>query len=212
MLYQLGRKALPSAAIGFLLLVSGCTFQQTVPTARLIQHQAIVDVAGLKETETIEPVKVHVAAPQKWEALNIKYTPMFTDAQWRSPSRLTGVGVAYVRLPIPLPARALVWFAKNEYVKRSGDQSGEVLGQWTDDLGRPWFEARNSRYHVRGYCVTKGFEAWIIYSGYKREQPPSAAELGVAARSLETIVPTPFATDVPQQRMATGISAKNDPS
>src|SRR5688572_32580573 len=58
--------------------------------ARLIQHQAIVDVAGLKETETIEPVKVHVAAPQKWEALNIKHSALFIDAQWRSPSRLTG--------------------------------------------------------------------------------------------------------------------------
>jgi len=79
-----------------------------------------------------------------------------------------------------------------------------VLGQWTDALGRPWFEAQNSKYHIRGYVVTKGFEAWVIYCGYRRERPPSAPELGVAARSLETIVPTPFAEDVPRQPLAQG--------
>jgi hypothetical protein len=67
---------------------------------------------------------------------------------------------------------------------------------------RPWFEAENSNYHVRGSIVVKGFEAWIIYCGYKTAQPPSAAELGVAARSLETIVPTPYARQVPQRPVA----------
>ena len=210
MSYKLLRAGLPSVVC--LLVLTGCTFKQTVPTARLIQHQAVVDVAGLEETEVVEPVKVHIAAPQKWEALNVRDSRLFVNAQWRSPSRMTGVGVAYVRLPFPLPARMLVWFAKREYTSRSGDNSGEVLGEWVDDLGRPWFEARNSNYHVRGYCVTKGFEAWIIYSGYKREQPPSAAELGVAARSLETIVPTPFAPEVPRRPMASGQRAGNDPS
>ena len=61
---------------------------------------------------------------------------------------------------------------------------------------------RTANYHVRGYIVSKGFEAWIIYCGYKTAQPPSATELGVAARSLETIVPTPFAAEVPQKSMA----------
>jgi hypothetical protein len=195
------RAAVTSAGICLLLLVStGCQFQQTVPTVRLIQHQALIEMSGLKDTEVVEQVKVHIAAPQKWETLQPKVTAMYTDMQWRSPSKMTGVGVAYVRMPLPFPASALVWLAKKEYAKKSSD--GEVLGTWTDDLGRPWFEAQNSKYHIRGYAVTKGFEAWIIYCGYKREQPPSAAELGVAARALETIVPTPFAEQVPQKSMA----------
>ncbi|HYO11500.1 MAG TPA: hypothetical protein VER17_21230 [Tepidisphaeraceae bacterium] len=205
---SIARAAVSAAAIVFLLVFStGCQFAQTVPTARLIQHQAVIDVAGLKEVETYDAVKVHVAAPQKWETLAPKRTTLFTDMQWRSPSKMTGVGVAHIRMPLPLPAGALVWLAKKEYSKGSGD--GELLGQWTDSLGRPWFEARNARYHVRGYAVTKGFDAWVIYCGYKREQPPSAAELGLAARSLETIVPTPFANKVPQKPMAAGTPARS---
>ena len=190
-------------ALGLLVLLStGCQLTQSVSTARLIQHQAMVDPSGLKDTSVCDAVKVHVAAPQKWEALTPKKTAVYTDMQWRSPSKQTGVGVAYVHLPLPIPASTVAWLAEKEYTKRSDD--GKLLSLWTDALGRPWFEAENNRFHVRGYIVTRGFEAWIIYCGYRLEQPPSAAELGVAGRSLETIVPTPFAQDVPQRPLASG--------
>src|SRR5438105_6671 len=97
-----------------LLLGIGCQFTQTVPAARLIQHQAFIDCSGLKDTETCADAKVHVAPPQKWEALTPKHAMLYTDMQWRSPSKLTGVGVAYVHMPLPLPASALVWLAKQE--------------------------------------------------------------------------------------------------
>jgi len=149
-----------------------------------------------------------VAMPQKWEALPPKKAALYTDMQWRSPSRMTGVGVAYVRLPIPLSAKTIAWLAEREYSKSASD--GRLLGSWEDALGRPWFEAENTRYHLRGYIVTRGFEAWVIYCGYKREFPPSSSELGIAARSLETIIPTPFAHDIPQRPMATTGSGKDD--
>jgi hypothetical protein len=185
---------------------TGCQIQ-SIPTTRLIQNQAIIDMAGLEDSQIVEVVKAHVSAPQKWEALAPKKTALYIDQQWRSPTRQTGLGVAYVRMPIPLPANLLVWLAKKEYAKRG--EEGEVIAEWTDALGRPWFEAQNAKYHVRGFAVTRGFEAWIIYVGYKREmtQPPSAAELGVASRALETIIPTPFASDVPQKPMASAPSA-----
>ena len=183
--------------------MTGCQLAQSVPTQRLIQHQAMIDPTGLKDSEICEAVKVHISAPQRWEALEPKKHAMYTDMQWRSPSKQTGVGVAHVRLPLPIPARSIAWLAQKEYAKKADD--GKILGTWDDPLGRPWFEAENSNYHVRGYIVSKGFEAWIIYCGYKTEQPPSASELGVAARSLETIVPTPFAPAVPQRSMATAV-------
>jgi hypothetical protein len=188
-----------------LSVTTGCQVQ-SIPTTRLIQNQAVIDMAGLQDSQIMEVVKAHVSAPQKWEALNPKKTGLYTDQQWRSPSKQTGLGIAYIHMPIPLPANMLVWIAKKEYAKRGED--GELLAEWTDALGRPWFEAQNARYHVRGFAVTRGFEAWIIYCGYKRnpEQPPSAAELGVAARAVETIIPTPFATDVPQKPMASAPS------
>ena len=180
--------------------LTGCQMAQTVSTARLIQHQAMIDPTGLKETEVVEAVKVHISAPQRWERLEPRKHSLYTETQWRSPSKMTGVGIAYVRLPLPIPAKTIGWLAQKEYAKKADD--GKVIGTWEDALGRPWFEAENSRYHVRGYIVSKGFEAWIIYCGYKIEQPPSASELGVAARSLETIVPTSYAPDVPQRSMA----------
>jgi hypothetical protein len=188
-----------------LTLLGGCQFAQTVSTARLIQHQAMVDPTGLKDIETVELVKVHLAAPKKWDVLPPKKASLYTDMQWRSPSHMTGVGVAYVRLPLPMSAQTIAWLAEKEYTKRS--QDGKLVSRWDDELGRPWFEAENSRYHVRGYIVTKGWEAWIIYCGYKREQPPSAAELGIAARSLETIMPVPYEPDIPQRPMANGDNA-----
>jgi hypothetical protein len=183
-------------------LGSGCQITQSVSATRLIQHQAMIDPSGLKDTSICDDVKVHVAAPQKWEQLTPRKTAVYTDMQWRSPSRMTGIGVAYVRLPLPIPASTVAWLAEKEYTKRSDD--GKLLSLWSDALGRPWFEAENSRFHVRGYIVTRGFEAWIIYCGYKLEQPPSAAELSVAGRSLETIVPTPIAPNVPQRPLANG--------
>src|SRR5215213_6512318 len=108
------RAVLLICAAWSLSLTAGCQVQ-SVPTKRLIQHQAIIDLAGLEETQVVEDIKAHVAAPQKWEALKPKKTALFVDRQWRSPSKETALGVAYIRLPIPLPANGLVWLAKKEY-------------------------------------------------------------------------------------------------
>jgi hypothetical protein len=95
-----------------------------------------------------------------------------------------------VTLPIPLPAQAIVWFAKNEYLKRAKDQhDGKLIGQWTDSLGREWFEAENSKYHVRGYAMTQGSQAWIVYSGWRVTSEPQPTEITLARRSLESVVP-----------------------
>jgi len=151
-----------------------------------------------------ELVKLHVAPRQKQEKLTPKKTALYTGMQWRRPSKQTGVGVAYLHLPLPIPASTIAWLAQKEYSKKADD--GKLLSTWTDELGRPWFEAENNRFHARGYIISRGFEAWIIYCGYRLEQPPSAAELGVAGRALETIVPTPFAPQIPQRPMASGDS------
>lgn len=204
----------PTHSLGLLVCcclpaVVGCQLNQTVSAPRLIQHQAMVDPTGLKDAQTIDSVKVHISSPQKWDALKPKSSALYTHQQWRSPSRQTGVGVAYGRLPIPLPAKAIVWLAQSEYTKR--DATARLLSSWEDSLGRPWFEAENSKYHIRGYIVTRGFDAWVIYCGYKREQPPSSYELSIAFRALETIVPTPFAKDIPQRPLATNEAGEVKP-
>src|SRR5438552_3622202 len=61
---------------------------------------------------------------------------------------------------------------------------------WSDSLGRPWFEAENNKYHCRGCVMVRGNDAWLLYYGYRREMPAKPDEVLLAARSLETIVPS----------------------
>ena len=177
--------------VALLGLGSGCQVAPPVTTAKLLHHQAMIDFSGLKNPEVVESLKTLCAPPQEWQELGLQKTAMYTHQQWKSPSTFTGVGVAYVKMPLPLPARALVWLAKNEYAKKGPD--GRIIGEWTDAAGRQWFEAENSRYHVRGYAITKGFEAWIIYCGYKVEHPLQPSEVSLAVRSAEAMIPMPFA-------------------
>jgi hypothetical protein len=185
------RRFIPGlVALVLVLAAVGCQQGPAVSPSRLLQRQAILDFSGLKERRNFEDLKVTVSTPQKWEMLPTQKTPLYLHQQWRSPSRRTGVGVAYVRMPIPLAAKALVWLAKQEYTKKSND--GKLIAQWTDAAGREWIEAENNKYHVRGYAVVHGFDAWFVYCGYKTSKGPDPAELNLAVRCSETILPIPL--------------------
>jgi hypothetical protein len=168
-------------------VTAGCQQTSQVSYRRLIEHQALIDFSGLKPVEAIESTKVHAAVPRNWTMLAPTNTPLYTHQQWRSPSTKTGFGVAHLRLPLPLSTKMFLWLAKREYSKRGDD--GRIISEWTDDLGRPWFEAENFKYRVRGYVVVNGFQAWVIYFGHKSKLPPDPAELSLAARAADSIVP-----------------------
>ena len=179
-------------ALADLLLVAvaaGCQGNSKVTNRRIIQHQALIDFSGLAPREELGAVKVSCSVPRQWEALSLKKTPLYAHQQWKSPSGHTGVGVVHVRLPFPLNEQMLLWFAKREYTKSSND--GRLIGQWKDEIGRAWFEAENNKYHVRGYAIVRGFNAWMVYFGTKSGYPPDMAELSLAARCVETFVPDP---------------------
>jgi hypothetical protein len=184
-------KSVSAAAIVALLLIAstGCTTNTPVTNRRLIEHQALIDFSGLKPAEPVNAVKVSCALPRQWEAMALKKTPLYSHQQWRSPSSHTGVGVVYIRLPLPLSEGMLLWLAKREYTKANED--GKVIGEWSDEVGRSWFEAENYKYHVRGYALVRGFNAWIVYFGSKTGYPPDMAELGLAARCVQTFIPDP---------------------
>ena len=168
---------------------TGCASYSKVTNRRLIQHQAMIDFSGLAPREEIAAVKVSCSVPRQWEAADLKKTPLYAHQQWKSPSGNTGVGVVHVRLPFPISDKMLIWFAKREYTKSSDD--GKMIGQWTDEIGREWFEAENNKYHVRGYAIVRGWHAWMVYFGSKTGYPPDMAELSLAARCVETFVPDP---------------------
>jgi hypothetical protein len=170
-----------------LALLSGCQGTQPLVARRLIQHQSMIDFSGLKPVESVKEIRCSLSAPAHWTVLPLQRRALYNHQQWKSPSTATGIGIAYIRLPIPLSAKTIVWFAKEEYAKKGPD--GKILSEWTDKYNRWWFEAENTRYHVRGYVIVDGRDAWIAYSGYKRSYPLEPGELSLAARCMETILP-----------------------
>ncbi len=94
-----------------------------------------------------------------------------------------------MHLPLPLSTDMVIWLAKQRYAER--DEDGHVIAEWTDPLGRHWIEAENRKFHVRGYALTEGCSAWFVYFGYKINRPLHPGEIAMAAKSLETVVPTP---------------------
>jgi hypothetical protein len=167
--------------------LAGCQTGQQVSGRQLIEHQALIDFSGLGTVEKIDRLQISVAAPRNWETITAGSNALYRHEQWRSPSTHTGVGVVYVHLPLPLSAKTVVWLAKQEYSKQNED--GRVIAEWTDALGRSWFEAENRKYRVRGYVVTQGFSAWVVYFGYRVRYTPNLAEIGLASRATETVAP-----------------------
>jgi hypothetical protein len=186
-----------------LLVVStwvGCQSGTPVSSRQLIEHQALIDFSGLKKDEQVPWVKTTIATPRRWEVMPRQSNPLYAHQQWRSPSTHTGVGILYARLPLPLSAKTVVWFAKQQYAKK--DAHGKILNEWVDSVGRSWFEAENERFHIRGYVVVQGFGAWVVYFGYRTKYPPDLGEISLAARSAETAVPVLDDTTAPATQPA----------
>ena len=201
-----GRASWVASLPVLLLLAAGCQGAKPIQSHRLIEHQALIDFSGLKPAETVPDLKVNAAVPQAWESMPLQKGTLYNFGQWRSPSTHTGVGAAYIRLPLPVGAGAVLWIAKHKYAEQASD--GKVISEWTDDFGRNWFEVENGKYHVRGYALAQGFEAWIVYFGYKLSYPPDLGEISLAARAADTFVPLIGGTE-PVTKPATTQPASN---
>lgn len=202
MLSYVRRAAIHLLGMGMLALAAGgCqSAGPSVSNRLLLAHLPGADFSGLETMKPVDELKVTCSLPSKWTPLPVNHNPLYLHRQWKSPTGQTGVGVFYVHMPFPFSAQTLLWFAKTEYSKNNAH--GRALNEWTDTLGRPWFEAENEKYHVRGYAVTDGFQAWIVYSGYKTKYPANPSELSLAARCIDTVVPQTGETSAPKPAVA----------
>ena len=180
------RLTLPFVAL--FAFISGCQTNANTPSrAELLEHVEQVDDLGLTPPTEVADVKITGSFPTSWTPLRLQKTAMYTHQQFRSPTRRTAVGLTYVRMPLPLSTKTLVWFAAGEVGKKVND--GKLIRQWTDELGREWFEAENSKYHMVGYVMTRGFDAWINYCGYRIIEPQEPTEIALGHKALDTILP-----------------------
>jgi hypothetical protein len=186
-----------AAPVLLLTMLLGCQSAPTASSRRLIAHAAMLDFSGLQPAAPLGDVKMRAALPLSWDERPASTGPLYVHRQWRSPSQTNAVGVVYLHLPFPVSARLLIWFAKTQYAQRQeGETQGRLIAQWTDALGREWVDAENARYHVRGYALTSGFDAWFVYAGYRIQSPMNPMEIGMAARSVEAMLPLPLAPAV----------------
>jgi hypothetical protein len=186
-----------------LTMIAGCQTPQPGLGDRMAAHVANIDFSGLTPDFSVPDLDVRAAIPQGWRAMAEDTSPLYVHQQWRSPEHTTGVGVAYIHMPLPMSAKTLVWLARTQYSKQNASKhqaDPQLLGEWTDSLGREWFEGENTKYHIKGYVVTDGFSAWAVYSGFRLRNPPNRREINLAFRSMDSIVPLPLSQDVAQAK------------
>ncbi len=183
------------------LLAAGCQPPAAEMSERLNAHLAMIDFTGLAPPRPIDRVGASASIPRSWDLLPTQGGGLFTHCQWRSPSHTTAVGVVHIHMPLPMSARTLVWLAKSRYndaPKTDADHKvpggpGRLVREWSDPVGREWVEAENDRYRLRGYAVTCGFDAWVVYSGYKLKGLPNPVDIELAGRSMDSVVPDALA-------------------
>jgi hypothetical protein len=179
-----------------LAAVTGCQTTSPATVDRMAAHAANIDLSGLSAGSSLLALNVRAAVPHGWKAMAVDSCALYTHEQWRSPSHTTGVGVAYIHMPLPMSAKTLVWLARTQYSAKTAKEhtpDAQLLGEWTDSLGREWFEGENNKYHIKGYVITNGMEAWVVYSGYRIHSPPGNREINLAFRSMDSIMPLPLA-------------------
>ena len=204
-------------------MAAGCQPSTEVMSQQLSHRISLIDFSGLAPARPIGGLEASAAVPRSWQLLPPQTGAFYTHRQWRTANHSIAVGVVHLHMPLPMSAQTLVWLAKTKYGpdadkkadggSGSGDAKpdeksadgkstaahtppggkGRLLAEWTDSVGREWIEAENDKYHVRGYAVTCGFDAWLVYTGFRRHAMPNPVDLQLAGRSMESVVPDPLA-------------------
>ncbi|MGD0541081.1 MAG: hypothetical protein ABSB33_06165 [Tepidisphaeraceae bacterium] len=174
---------------GALAACMGCQYQ-SISATDLEMQQSRLNKTGLSALHVNSMLRITCAVPEQWESPLAQNNLIYSHQQWRSPDDEVGMGVAYVRTPVPLSAKTILWFAKARFSETHKGR-GRLLGQWTDSLGRYWFEAESDQYHVSGYAMTRGRDAWVVYSGFRLGGKASEPEIAIAAKGADSVAPLP---------------------
>jgi hypothetical protein len=182
------RRCAAAGAALLLLLPTACQ-QSNIAGSELFKHQLQANPSGLTAPARFPDIHAVVAPPRDWTQIPASRGLFYVHQQWRSPDRGTGIGVAYVTLPLPISPQLLLFLARSQYAKDHSGSTGHLDTQWTDALGRLWFQGDDDNSHIRGYVLTRGLEAWIVYSGHHIRGPARQADIAMADRTADAVVP-----------------------
>jgi hypothetical protein len=133
------------------------------------------------------PVEAMVAPPPGWQPDPIKTSSNHSHQVWLSPSGHTAYGVIRMNLPLPFigPDRVLRPFL--DEMRRSEGEAKLMSRQTDRRLPGPGirFVAEGGLYTIRANLMTRGFRAWAVYAGTKRDAPEVGEELEQAEQARE---------------------------
>ena len=170
-----------SATIAVLLaaLVSiGCRSGHPAPKS-LVEANAVTLHADAD-------VRARCPPPADWQAKPLELFPRSVQRVWLSPTGRTAYGVIYIRLPLPVGPDLVLWRFIADMREMEGD--GRLISRERSDDGELRFVAENPRYRFNARLHTAGRDAWIIYAGVERDQPPDAAEFSLAESARDATV------------------------
>jgi hypothetical protein len=126
-----------------------------------------------------------VTPPVGWQPDPLKRTSRHAHQAWISPSGHTAYGVIRMNLPLPfLGADRVLKGFLDEMERTEGEAA--LLCRTTDRrLPGIRFVAEGGQYKLRANLVVRGFRAWAVYAGTRRDAQEVPGELDLAERARE---------------------------
>ena len=189
------------------LALGGCASQGGAPTAgpdpaaptvaAVPMLAAASDTVGQDVSDTTDaparpaplqpyaPIQAMVAPPPGWQPDPLKKSRNHTHQVWLSPSGNTAYGVIRMNLPLPFIGPDTVLKPFLEEMRKTEGQATLISRRHDRKLPGIRFVAEGGQYKIRTNLITRGFHAWAIYAGTKRDAEEVPEELDQAERARE---------------------------
>ena len=171
-----------STLVGILLLttvLAGCRSNDPVP-------QTAVE-AKLRGLHADTDVLAQCRPPLPWQPKPLEHFPRSVQRVWLSPTGRTAYGVIYIRLPLPVGPDLVLWRFIADMRDMEGD--GRLISRERNGGGEIRFVAETPRYRFNARLHTASRNAWVIYAGVRRDEPPDAEEFSVAESARDATIP-----------------------
>ena len=141
--------------------------------------------AAISPSWSYPELEAMVTPPVGWQPDSLKRTSRHAHQAWISPSGHTAYGVIRMNLPLPFIGADRVLKGFLDEMRRTEGEA-TLLSRDTDRrLPGIRFIAEGGQYKVRTNLVVRGFRAWAVYAGTRRDAQEVPGELDLAERARE---------------------------